>query len=115
MRVMPIRYVTDPQASLHFYQALGLELGAASRPGEWLELPAAGGVLALHAAEPGDAQRCELAFEATEPLEAIADRLRGVGHDDVVLLDESFGRSLQVRDPDGVLVQVNENDRSLYT
>ena len=30
-------------------------------------------------------------------------------------MDESFGRSLRVRDPDGAWVQVNENDRTLYT
>ena len=31
------------------------------------------------------------------------------------IVAESFGRSLRVRDPDGVHVQVNENDRTLYT
>ena len=30
-------------------------------------------------------------------------------------MDESFGRSLRVVDPDGMLVQVNEHDRELYT
>jgi hypothetical protein len=30
-------------------------------------------------------------------------------------VDENFGRSLRVADPDGVLVQINEHDRELYT
>ncbi len=114
MRVLPIRYCADIEASRRFYLALGLELGAATRPGGWVELPAAAGMLALHRA-PGPAGGCELAFEADERLEDVAERLRAGGYDPGPILDESFGRSLRVRDPDGVPVQVNENDRSLYT
>ena len=114
MRVLPIRYCADVEASIRFYRALGLELGAATRPGSWVELPAAAGILALHKAteHAGD---CELAFEADEPLEAVAARLAAAGFPAEPIVDESYGRSLRVRDPDGVYVQVNENDRSLYT
>ena len=115
MRVLPIRYCADMAASTRFYRALGLELGAATRPGSWVELPAATGVLALHRADAADAGRCELAFEADEPLEKVADRLRSAGFAPEPILDESFGRSLRVLDPDGAWVQVNENDRALYT
>lgn len=114
MRVLPIRYCADVEASTRFYRALGLELGAATRPGSWVELPAAAGILALHASteHAGD---CELAFEADEPLETVVERLAGAGFPTEPILDESYGRSFRVRDPDGVYVQVNENDRSLYT
>lgn len=114
MRVLPIRYCADVEASIRFYRALGLELGAATRPGSWVELPAAAGILALHRSteHAGD---CELAFEADEPLEAVAERLAAAGFPAEPIVDESYGRSLRVRDPDGVYVQVNENDRSLYT
>ena len=114
MRVLPIRYCADVEASIRFYRALGLELGAATRPGSWVELPAAAGILALHRSteHAGD---CELAFEADEPLEAVAARLAAAGFPTEPIVDESYGRSLRVRDPDGVYVQVNENDRSLYT
>ena len=114
MRVLPIRYCADVEASIRFYRALGLELGAATRPGSWVEMPAAAGILALHRSteHAGD---CELAFEADEPLEAVAARLAGAGFATEPIVDESYGRSLRVRDPDGVYVQVNENDRSLYT
>jgi catechol 2,3-dioxygenase-like lactoylglutathione lyase family enzyme len=114
VRVLPIRYCADVAGSTRFYRALGLDLGAATRPGSWVELPAAAGVLALHQAT-GDAGECELAFEADEPLEAVVSRLAAAGYPAGPILDESFGRSVRVRDPDGVYVQVNENDRSLYT
>ena len=115
MRVLPIRYCADMAASTRFYRALGLELGTATRPGSWVELPAAAGVLALHRAGGPDAGRCELAFEADEPLEAVADRLRAAGFAPESIVDESYGRSFGVLDPDGARVQVNEHDRALST
>jgi catechol 2,3-dioxygenase-like lactoylglutathione lyase family enzyme len=114
MRVLPIRYCADVAASTRFYRALGLELGSATRPGSWVELPAAAGTLALHK-EAEHAGECELAFEAEEPLEAVAARLAEAGYPVEPIVDESYGRSLRVRDPDGVYVQVNEHDRALYT
>lgn len=113
MRLLPIRYCADVAESTRFYRALGLDLGAATRPGSWVELPATG-YLALHKAT-GVAGECELAFEADEPLEAVVARLAAAGYPAEPILDESFGRSVRVRDPDGIPVQVNENDRSLYT
>jgi hypothetical protein len=53
--------------------------------------------------------------QTTEPLEALAERLRAAGSEPEAIVDENFGRSLRVIDPDGVLVQVNENDRELCT
>jgi hypothetical protein len=53
--------------------------------------------------------------QTTEPLEALAERLRAAGFEPEAIVDENFGRSLRVIDPDGVLVQVNENDRELCT
>lgn len=114
MKVMPIRYCADVAESTRFYRALGLDLGAMTRPGTWVELPGTAGVLALHQ-ETGNAGACELAFEADEPLEAVAARLAAAGYPPGPILDESFGRALRVQDPDGVFVQVNEHDRSLYT
>jgi catechol 2,3-dioxygenase-like lactoylglutathione lyase family enzyme len=115
MKVMPIRYCADMDASARFYRAVGLELGDATRSGSWVELPGAAGVLALHKAPADGVGACELAFEADEPLEEVVDRLRSAGFAPEPIVDESFGRSFRVRDPDGVWVQVNENDRELYT
>jgi catechol 2,3-dioxygenase-like lactoylglutathione lyase family enzyme len=115
MRVVPIRYCADVDASVRFYRALGLDLGSRSRPGVWVELPAASGMLALHRVSGDEAGECELAFEADEPLEAVVSRLAAAEFTAEPILDESFGRSVRVRDPDGVFVQVNEHDRTLYT
>ncbi|MEP7026797.1 MAG: VOC family protein [Actinomycetota bacterium] len=115
---MPIRYVADMEAAARFYTALGLVAGDGSRSGNRAELGAAGGMLALHSArssaadEPGGG---ELSFEADEPLETIAGRLASAGCVADAIVDENFGRSLRVTDPDGLVVQVNEHDRTIYT
>jgi hypothetical protein len=41
--------------------------------------------------------------------------LRSAGFDPGPIIDEGFGRSMRVRDPDGVWVQINLFDRELYT
>ncbi|WP_086824129.1 VOC family protein [Allokutzneria sp. NRRL B-24872] len=115
MRVMPIRYTRDAEALTRFYRALGLELGPVSRPGGWLELPGDGGVLAIHRSTAEDAGRCELAFAADEPLDDVAERLRAAGFAPEPPVDEAFGHSMRVQDPDGVWVQINLYDRQLYT
>jgi catechol 2,3-dioxygenase-like lactoylglutathione lyase family enzyme len=115
MRVVPIRYSADVDTAVRFYQALGLDVGARSRPGTWAELPAASGMLAIHQAEADETGRCELAFEADEPLAAVADRLRRAGFQPGPVIDENHGQSLRVCDPDGIWVQINRHDRELYT
>jgi hypothetical protein len=82
MKVMPIRFVADMDSSARFCTALGLTIGDGSRSGNWAELAASGGVLALHTTrssqgdEPG---HIELSFEAEEPLEEVAERLTAAG------------------------------------
>jgi predicted lactoylglutathione lyase len=118
MKVMPIRYVSDVAASARFYAALGLLQGDVSRSGNWTELNGSGGMLGLHTvrtSQQDDPRRVELSFETDEKLEDLAERLTAAGFEPEAILDENFGRSLQVTDPDGVLVQVNEHDRELYT
>ena len=126
MKPVPIRYVRDLDAARRFYEALGLTYDYSTRPprrgpSAWTELRGDGGCLALHHV-PGDApqqddapeQGVELSFEATEPLETVTDRLRAAGYQLATeIVDESFGRSFTVRDPEGLVIQVNEHDRSL--
>lgn len=115
MRVMPIRYSADVDAAARFYHVLGLDVGPMSRPGAWAELPAASGMLAIHKATGTDIGTYELAFEADEPLQDVVIRLREVGFEPEPIVDENFGQSVRVRDPDGVWVQINTHDRDLYT
>ena len=114
MRVLPIRYVDDVAACARFYAALGLTVSDVARHGNWVELDAASGALALHAAADEEPS-CQLAFEAHEPLEAVRRRLLDAGYAPSPVMDESHGWSFRVTDPDGVVVQVNEFDRELYT
>lgn len=124
MRPMTIRYVTDMDAARKFYLALGLTHDFTSRkprrgPSVWTELagtPGAG--LALHYAPEGSSigQGAELCFQSEELLEDVVERLRAAGYEpETDIADESFGRSFTIRDPEGLLIQVNENDYELQS
>lgn len=123
MRPLTLRYVRDVEAVERFYVALGLNVTFRSRPTRvgtttWTELTGSGGVLALHAVDDdvdmAPHPAVSLAFEASEPLEAVVERLRAAGHAPrTAIVDESFGRSFTVVDPEGLVVQVNEHDREL--
>ena len=119
MVVMPIVYVTDIEASVRFYSALGFTERRRSRSDNWVELAGAGGLLALHRST-GEARptngRVELSLATTEPLERFRDTLVDTGTASVgPIMDEAFGRSLVVTDPDGLEIQINEHDHELYT
>jgi catechol 2,3-dioxygenase-like lactoylglutathione lyase family enzyme len=114
MKVMPIRYVRDMAACERFYTLLELSVDTRQRNGHWTELTGSGGVLALHLVEDGAEPAVGLSFVATEPLEKVRARLAEAGFESTIL-DEAFGRSLRVTDPEGVRVQINENDPELYT
>jgi catechol 2,3-dioxygenase-like lactoylglutathione lyase family enzyme len=117
MKVMPIRYVADIDTSQRFYAVLGLEPDLASRSGNWSELVAGGGILALHSQRQAaaDESMLELCFVTEEPLEVVAARLEAAGIDHSGIVDENFGRLLRVTDPDGMVIQVNEHDPELYS
>jgi hypothetical protein len=114
MKLMPIVYVTDMARAWDFYVSLGLEGSPGSRSSMWSELRLGDATLALHhvdALPQRQIGRVELAFVATEPLELLVTRLKAA---DVPfereIADEAFGRSIQVRDPDGLIIQINEHD-----
>lgn len=108
---MPIVYVDEMDASVAFYERLGFEVDESSRGPSWAQLRAGdGAVLALHAALGGEPGRIELAMVSEEPLERVAAIVapeRGI-------TDEAFGRSLVLRDPNGLHIQVNEHDPELH-
>ena len=122
MRVRPIHFVPDVEEAVRFYEALGLLAEARARPGHWVELVASGGELGIHdsaAADDGAGRTgVQLNFlaDADEPLEAIEARLRAAGFPpEGTIVDQEWGRSLFVPGPGGLVVQIDERDRQLYT
>jgi hypothetical protein len=74
----------------------------------WTQLSApSGAILALHGvSDEAAAGRIELSMVAEEPLEQVAELVplaRGIA-------DEAFGRSIVIRDPNGLDIQVNQHD-----
>jgi len=117
LKLVPIVYVTDMDRSLAWYRTLLPDAELVSASPYWSELslgPAAS--LALHRTEtitPGT--QVGVAFEAGRPLDMLLDDLAAGGiepHRGIA--DEVFGRSVQVADPDGLIIQVNEHDTERY-
>ena len=119
MKVMPFCFVADVEESERFYAALGLTLDRRGRTPGWSEMAAPGGGVGLHSAAGGDPPRppgtVELVLVSDEPLEEVARRLDAAGYHHGPIADEAFGRFLQTVDPDGLVLQVQEHDASLYT
>jgi Glyoxalase/Bleomycin resistance protein/Dioxygenase superfamily len=120
MKVRPIHFVPDVGEAVRFYEALGLRTETTSRSKHWVELEAAGGELALHDGAVADDGRgregISLTFVADEPLEKVEHRLRAAGYQpEGRIVDQEWGRSLIVRGPGGSHVQIDEQDRELYT
>ena len=114
LTLMPIAYVRSMAESLRFYRALGLSL---RHEGDtWSELGLGDAVLALHAMEkPPPGPSPVVAFVCRERLESLIDRLRTEGlSQPLEIVDEAYGRSLLLRDPDGLSIQINEHDPDLY-
>jgi hypothetical protein len=120
MKVRPIHFVPDLVEAARFYETLGLAKDVRSRSGHWIELAAAGGELGLHdaalAADGEGRTGVMLTLVADEPLEAIERRLRAAGFPpEGTIIDQEWGRSLLARAPDGTTIQIDEQERELYT
>jgi hypothetical protein len=120
MKVRPIQFVPDVAEAVRFYEALGLAAEATARSGHWVELAASGGELGLHdaakAADGAGRTGVMLGLVADGPLEDVAARLRAASfHPEDEIVDQEWGRSLFVRAPDGAVLQIDEQDRELYT
>ena len=111
LRLLAIVYVSDMARSFAFYRALGFvgELPEGDAP-VWLPMQLGGFPLALHTVgELPHGGQVGIAFSADD-LDAVAADLR-VADIEIArpIQDEPFGRSLVVRDPDGLLIQINEH------
>lgn len=112
MKLQPIIYTTDSAAAVDWYGKL-LDRKPLYQSEVWSTFDYETAYLAIHLVDelpaPG---RVVLSTVATEPLEAVIERLAAVGiTPDGDIIDQPFGRSIVFRDPDGSPVQVNEDSR----
>ncbi|MDO5723122.1 MAG: hypothetical protein Q4P33_01790 [Flaviflexus sp.] len=110
MKILGIRFVTNPAGARSFYAALGLELPRGAEDAHWQELRADGGIFALHGIREGDGEHppFKLCLKSDEPLEQVQGRLTEAGFDPGIITDEDFGRAMRVRDPEGLEIQIDE-------
>ncbi len=113
MRVELILSVSDVERAVEFYRTLGLKLGPRAPSRMWAELWCGEAFLGLHRTEnlrPHDPERLHVCIATDESLEAVTERLgRARIPLEREIADESFGRSIRLRDPDGLLVQINQH------
>lgn len=111
----PIRYTDKVPQMRAFLETLGFQPRIAADAGNWVDFGGRGqGLVALHEAPAEQAGTDELAFETDEPLHALCKRLQDAGYTDARIIDESYGHSLQVTDPDGRVVYVNQHSDDMY-
>lgn len=113
MRIELVLSVSDVERSARFLELIGLKLGPRGLSRMWAELWCGQGFIGLHRNDqiaPHHPERLHLCIATEEPLEQVVQRLRDAGMAlEREISDESFGRSIRVRDPDGLLVQVNQH------
>ncbi len=112
----PVRFTDDIPAMQAFLERFGLQPRITSdRPG-WVDLAGAAGLVALHSAKDSTTGaihgETRLSFEL-EDADAAAAALRGAGFD-VSVIDESWGRTLELIDPDGRTMLCDERSDDLY-
>ena len=117
--LQPMVHVRDMRGTLALLEVLGGVVEHGSRDGDWVQVSMGGAKIGLlgHPANPEQGEGdVELNFQSTTPLERIEEAARSAGVEVAVpTSDEGFGRQLQLRTPDGLLVKVNELDASLFT
>lgn len=115
MRVQTIVYVNAMEPAVDWYRRV-LDTDPATHGAQWASFRVGDANLAIHRLEePQPAGKVEVSLVVTQPLEQLVTRLASVGitpHRGIV--DETFGRSLQLKDPEGLVVQVNEHDPEFY-
>ena len=57
--------------------------------------------------------RWHFTSQQTKSWTLTVERLRAAGYSPSDIMDETFGRFIKVKDPDGYLIQVNEMDEDL--
>jgi hypothetical protein len=115
LTVAPLWMTDEVEGATTLLEALGLTRRNASNSGNWVDLVAADGLHAVHAYGAGVPTEPSAVPGLEHPdVDALAEHLRRAGVDSRVI-DESYGRSLRIDDPDGgPEIWVNETMRDLY-
>lgn len=101
----------DTVTSGSVFEALGARPRIVADAGGWADFTCSdGGLLCVHHAEETEV---DLGFEWDGPLEEAKALLDGIGLESA-LIDETYGRSLRFKDPDGGEIWINERQRDLY-
>ena len=108
--LQPMVHVVDMHRAVVFYEALGGTIIGGNHDGDYVEVEIGGSRVSLLAHPPNPEQgegAVELQF-ASPDLDAVWRQVQG--RVDVVAApeDTGFGRQLQLRTPDGVVVKVNQ-------
>jgi predicted lactoylglutathione lyase len=114
MKLELILSVSSVEHAAAFYVALGFVLGSRGISPYWAELRVGESLIGLHrdnTLKTPDSGRVLIMLNAEMPLERMVDQFARAGIQlERETADETFGRSIQVRDPDGMLIQINERD-----
>jgi len=108
----PIRFTANIDAMRRFLELLGFKAHIVSEGrGDWVELRGDASIINLHGA---DHEESSVAFDTDESLDALLERLQNAGFSDAHIVDESWGRMLEVTDPQGESVWINERMKDTY-
>lgn len=114
--VRPLRFSDRIPAMRAFLEVLGLRPRIESRGGAWVDLVGAAGMVALHTAETSTSGAVDgetrLSFEVADA-HAFGARLGDAGYD-AALYDEAYGRVVEVTDPLGATMMIDERSDDLY-
>ena len=115
--LQPLVHVTDVAGTVRLLEVLGGQVVQDSRAGDWVQVAVGGAEVGLLAHPPNPDQGddlVELAFASRGPVTDLESRARSGGVEvSGPSADQGFGRQLQLRTPDGLLVTINEIDAEL--
>ncbi|GAA2174832.1 hypothetical protein GCM10009784_14780 [Arthrobacter parietis] len=107
LAVMPIWLATNVAAAAKVFSDIGARKRFSSEAGSRVDLTAKnGGLIAVHGADKGST---ELAFEFSGDVEILQPRIPTA----TILIDENYGRSLRLPNPDGGEIRVKQRQEDL--
>ena len=111
MKLVPLIYVTNMERAIEFYGKLLPTSNVVTSSPHWTELNVGGATLALHLADnvDHDGDGVGISLDAATALEDVIAALEAAEISPAgEICDQPFGRSVTVRDPDDLVIQINE-------